>query len=421
MALPIPPLRPQLLCCLSIFILLSVAPLGNAQDPQADTSATAPSPADDAEVRAQLSLAEHLLDKTPDRAAVLYFIAASHALLREPHEAMVNLKECALAKEGFDPVGDPAFTAMKKDHDFQLLTEQVHRDFPQVSRARLAVTTQEKDIVPEGLAYDPARNVLYLSSMHKKKIVRISGDYKITDFVPADRYNLLPVLGIRIDPTDFSVWSNSWLENHQSELLHFDKYGTLLGRFSTVEEGNHGFNDLVVLRNGSVFLTDTPGNKVYRFDPKTKIFQSVKVSRQLLLPNGITSTDDDQFLYIADQLGVLRLDLKTGDSAEVSPGPHSTVAGADGLYWHKGSLIAVQNGIGSPRIAAFQLTDDGLHVSKTTILENRSTFTVLPTTGALRGNDFYFIVNSQLDNLNGDRILDVTRLEPVRIAVLTLP
>jgi len=105
----------------------------------------------------------------------------------------------------------------------------------------------------------------------------------------------------------------------------------------------------------------------------------------------------------------------------VNPGPHNTLSGADGLYWHADKLIAVQNGIGSPRIAVFQLSNDGLHVTKTTVLENRSKFSVLPTTGALDGDDFYFIVNSQIDNLNGDRVLDSTKLQPVRVAKLRIP
>jgi hypothetical protein len=83
--------------------------------------------------------------------------------------------------------------------------------------------------------------------------------------------------------------------------------------------------------------------------------------------------------------------------------------------------VAVQNGIGSPRVAVFRLSKDGAHVTQTLVLENRSAFTTLPTTGAIRGNDFYFISNSQIDNLNGSRIMDVTRLERVRIAVVHLP
>ncbi|HXQ98437.1 MAG TPA: hypothetical protein VN774_08345, partial [Candidatus Limnocylindrales bacterium] len=59
--------------------------------------------------------------------------------------------------------------------------------------------------------------------------------------------------------------------------------------------------------------------------------------------------------------------------------------------------------------------------TRTTVLENRTQFTVLPTTGAIRGNDFYFIANSQIDNLNGNKVMDVTRLSAVRIAVVHLP
>jgi hypothetical protein len=60
-------------------------------------------------------------------------------------------------------------------------------------------------------------------------------------------------------------------------------------------------------------------------------------------------------------------------------------------------------------------------VTQTTVLENHTQFTALPTTGAIRGNDFYFIANSQIDNLNGDKVMDVTKLAVVRIAVVRLP
>ena len=116
-----------------------------------------------------------------------------------------------------------------------------------------------------------------------------------------------------------------------------------------------------------------------------------------------------------------RMDLDSVASTDVMPGPHNTLAGIDGLYWHRGSLIAIQNGIGSPRIAAFRLSKDGSRVTQTTVLENRTAFTVTPTTGAIHGNDFYFIANSQSDNLNGDKIMDVTKLSPVRIAMVRLP
>lgn len=373
------------------------------------------------EIRAQLAIAEQLLGKTPDRGAILYFLAATHAQLQEPVEAMANLKQCLALKEGFDPSGEPSFAALKESKEYKDLVEQVHKDFPLVSTAKPAFATLEKDLVPEGLAYDAAQDVFYLSSMHRKKIVQIPSLGKIKDFLPGDRYGLLPILGIRTGAPDGSLWANSWMDNGKTELLHFDRSGSLLGRFAPTEDLKHGLNDLVVLRDGNLLITDTAANLLYRFDAKSHTFSELKLARELIQPNGIALTDDGQIAYVADQLGVIRLDVAFGNSIEVDPGPKNTLAGADGLYWHKDRLIAVQNGIGTPRIAAFQLSGDGVRVLKTTILEYRTRFTALPTTGALKGDDFYFIENSQLDNLNGDRILDVTKLEPVRIGRVHIP
>ena len=413
--------RSLLFLALSFFLWPLAARRMLGQEQEETTRGTLDEPADAAQIRAQITLAEKLLDKTPDRGAVLYFLAVAHAQLREPLDALASLKECIQLKEGFDPAGEPAFAGLKGDSDFDKLVEQAHRDFPAVSQAHSAFVTTEKDLIPEGLAYDPDVDALYLSSLNRRKITKIPRQGKITDLVPSERYNLLPVLGIRMDPLDGTIWSASSTETGKSELLHFEKSGTLVARFSLVKDEKHEFHDLVVSRKREVLLTDTLANLLFRFDMKTHEFKSIALSRDLLLPNGVALTDDGEALFVADQLGVLRLDLKTGESTEVEPGAHCTLAGADGLYWHKGRLVAVQNGIGSPRIALFQMTKDGRRVSKTTVLEYRSNFTVLPTTGALNGDDFYFIANSQLDNLNGEHILDATKLEPVRIGVLRLP
>ena len=374
---------------------------------------------DAAEIRAQMAIAESLAGTTPDRGAVLYFLAASHALLGESLPALDTLKQCLALREGFDPSGDISFAALKTSPDFQKLLEQVHRDFPAVNLSKIVMASTDKDIFPEGLAYDPTGESFLMGSIYYRKIVKISRDGKIVDFVPADRYNLLPILGIRLDPSDGSLWCASANESKgSSELLHFNRSGELLARYPAPGNGKHLLNDLVVLRNGLLYLTDTSRDKVYRFDPRTKSFEPLKMARPLLGPNGIALTDDEQTLYVADELGVLRVDLNSGLSIEVDPMPNNTLAGIDGLYWHKGSLIAVQNGIGTPRVASFRLSPDGLRVAKAVVLQ---TPLKTPTTGALRGDDFYFIVNTQIDNLNDGRILDRTKLQPIRIAVVHVP
>jgi hypothetical protein len=391
--------------------------------PQAQDQATARgAPSDADEVREKIAEVEKRLPQLPDRGAALYFLAASKQHLGETLEALKLLKECVALHEGFDPAGSPGLRVLKGDREFDEMVAAVHREFPVVATAKLAFRTDEKDLIPEGFAYDSRQNVFYLSSLNRRKIVKISADGNVSDFVPAGRDHLLPVLGIRLDPGDGTVWANSWDESgDRSELLHFDASGSLLGRYAPSDTAKHGFNDLVVRKNGEILLTDTVSNQIYRFDQAAHMFTPLTANRSFAEPNGITLDDDERQLFVADDFGVVRVDLGSGASGDVNAGPRSTLAGIDGLYWHAGSLIAVQNAIGSPRIVVFRLSPDAAQVTKTTVLENRSAFTEEPTTGAIRGNDFYFIVNSQGDNLNGSHILDVTKLARVRIAILRLP
>jgi hypothetical protein len=416
--------RPNTLRALTRGLLLACMICGanaaRAQDPD-QVKGTAAEPADAAEIRQQIALAEKLKDVVPDRGGVLYFLAEQKQHLGETLDVLKLLKECVGLREGFDPSGGPSFTGLREQKEFQDLVESVHRDFPVVAQGRIAFLSEEKDLIPEGLAYDEKRNVFYMSSMNRRKIVQIAQDGTVTDFVPAGRDKLLPVLGIRMDPNDGTVWANSFSERGKTELLHFGATGELLGRYAPKDTEKHGFNDLVVRKNGDVIVTDSLRGTVYQFDRKTESFSPLALHRALSYPNGIALADDDQQLFIADDLGVLRLDLARGASADVNPGIRNTLAGVDGLYWHKGTLIAIQNGIGSPRVAAFRLAKDGLRVTQTTVLENRSSLTILPTTGAIRGNDFYFIMNSQIDNMNNDKVLDTTKLARVRIGVVRLP
>ena len=381
-------------------------------------------PDDAAEVRAQIAAVEKLLPAYVDRGAALYFLAAARMHLGETREAMDLLKQCAALEEGFDPSGGTEFAGLRNERAFIEMVERIRSRFPAVAAARRALVTEDKDLIPEGLAWDGNREVFYLGSLHQKKIVQIDLQSRASDFLRPEPERFLPILGIRMDPRDGTLWADTWEEKtgaSQSEILHIAADGGVVARFAPPRGEQHGFNDLVVRKAGDIFTTDSLANRVFRLDPASRAFSPLHLHRELFYPNGIALADDDRTIFIADSLGVLKYDTVSSTSSDVAPGPHNTLAGADGLYWYRGSLIAIQNGIGAPRIAAHKLARDEASVSKVTILEFRTPFMALPTTGAIRGSDFYFIANSQIDNLNGDKILDVTLLEPVRIGVIHLP
>ncbi|HEY6931239.1 MAG TPA: hypothetical protein VJA66_16320, partial [Thermoanaerobaculia bacterium] len=74
----------------------------------------------------------------------------------------------------------------------------------------------------------------------------------------------------------------------------------------------------------------------------------------------------------------------------------------------------MQNGIGPARVVVFRLSADQNRVTQTTVLEYRTPLTdETPTTGAIAGESFYFISNSQVDIQDG-KILDLSKLSPIR-------
>jgi hypothetical protein len=124
--------------------------------------------------------------------------------------------------------------------------------------------------------------------------------------------------------------------------------------------------------------------------------------------------------FVADMLGIVRVDLLRDESEDVDPGAHNTLSGIDGLYWNKGEFLGVQYGTGAYRVMRWQLSPDGRKVTASEILEHRTDLVSDPTTGAVLGDKFYFIANTGIYNLEDDKIIDPAKLEPVHIAVVAL-
>jgi len=98
-------------------------------------------------------------------------------------------------------------------------------------------------------------------------------------------------------------------------------------------------------------------------------FAKMKLWRPVSYPNGITLSQDCNLFFVADMLGVMRVDLRTNESADVDPGPHHTLSGVDGLYWHKGEFLAAQYGTGEYRMMHWKLSPEGRKVIASETLE----------------------------------------------------
>jgi SMP-30/Gluconolactonase/LRE-like region len=382
------------------------------------STAQNPTPQETETRREEIQKVEASLGKITDRGAALFFLARRYAQIGDLDRALSLVKECVAGDQGFDPSEMPQFEALRSNHEFQALVEKVRRAYPPIHRARVAFDVSENDLFPEGLAADPERHVFYMGSV-KQRIIRITEDGKVSDFVRPGRYRFPELNGIKVERKDHGLWVAS-ADEHNSELLHFDSHGDLLEHFSPPGAGRRTLNDLVLRNSDEVYVTDTSANQVDRFDRQKRVFTPMSFHRPLLYPNGIALSDNDEWLYVADILGVIQVDLASHQTHEVDPGMHSTLAGIDGLYWYKGSLIGVQYGNGPYRVVRWRLSPDGRNVVSTEVFEHRTSLISFPTTGAIMGGKFYFIANTGIANYKDGKVVDPSKLQPIHIAVLQL-
>ena len=409
-------------CAVSLFFVSSVQFDGPARQETVVPAVTpALPPVGPERFRADIRAVQSLLATISDRGAAQFFLAWLYAHLDDYQQALILLKQCPL-EEGFDPSNVERFKPLESNPEFRKLVARVHRRYPPVHRARMAFTIPESDLFPEGLTADVENHHFYMGSMHLEKIVRISEAGKVSDFVKASLYDLMPVGGVHVDPTDHSVWAATDPgPKNRSEIVHFDPQGKLLERFPAPGAGPHDLNDFVLRDSREIYVTDTDADQVYRLDRITHGFSPLVFPRPIFYPNGITLSGDGNLLFAADMLGVLRVDLRNGETQEVRVDGHYTLAGIDGLYWYRGSLVGVQYGAGAYRVVEWQLAADGRKVTSAEILEYRTPLVKDPTTGVIVGTNFYFISNTGINNLDDQgNIIDPRKLEPIHISVIAL-
>jgi SMP-30/Gluconolactonase/LRE-like region len=353
-----------------------------------------------------------------DQAAIQFNLALDYAQAGNASKALSVLEEALLQTPWLDPSTEEAFKPLYSCREFQDLVSRVQRKYPPVAASHVVRTVPEKDLIPEGLASDPGDGTLYLSSIYHRKIVKITPQGMISDFVSEAQDGLLGVLGLKVDARDHSVWAASE-RGGQAALFHFDGNGKTLAKYAPEEKGKHLLNDLVITMQGDVFVTDSEYKSVYKLPHGASRLVRLDLQGRLY-PNGIALSADGKSLYVAHGFGIVVMSLNGNEIHELAAPKDVSLAQVDGLYWRKGSLIAIQNGFGANRIVELRLAADGRSVSSGRLLEFRSSNLELPTTGTIYKNDFYYIVNTQADHENNGRLTREETLQPVKIAVLPL-
>jgi sugar lactone lactonase YvrE len=294
------------------------------------------------------------------------------------------------------------------------------------TRSAVAFTLPERDLIPEGIAHDPQSGSLFVGSIYKRKLVRVAADGTIGDFV-APRDDLDGPLGMKVDVARRTLWvAAPALPNmrgfteamrNRAAVLAFDvDSGQLRARHARTTPGPHLLNDLALTPDGTLFVSDSEAGEVLRLDPATGEFTAVIPPGEVYYPNGVALSDDARTLFVADFVrGLTGVRLDSGERFIVAHPRGAFTHGFDGLYYHRGALIGVDNGVAQGRIVRLELAPTHDRITRVDVLEAGHPAFEIPTTGTVVGDHLVYIANSQLRSFDGDTIWPDERLQPIQL------
>jgi sugar lactone lactonase YvrE len=271
-----------------------------------------------------------------------------------------------------------------------------------IVRSRKAFVIPEPDLLPEGIAHDPRRGVFYLGSIYKSKIVRLDRAGRRGDFKARGQDGLASVLGMKVDARRRLLWV---CNNTRAGVASVHKYaldsGELIKKYTLDERpARRQFNDIALSRRGDAYVTDSLGAAIYEIPAGAGELRPLVRLDPGVYPNGVALSRDERRLYVATAAGISLIDVGAKTVAELARGGDVATTGADGLYLYRGDLVAVQNANPSPdRVVRLSLSADGGTAGTARVLESNHPDYARPTTGAVVGDELFYVANTQIDRM----------------------
>ncbi|MEP5612242.1 MAG: SMP-30/gluconolactonase/LRE family protein [Cyclobacteriaceae bacterium] len=290
-----------------------------------------------------------------------------------------------------------------------------------VNNSFVAFTIPEKDLLPESIAYDSKEKAFYISSTRKGKVIKVDAEGNVTDFITSKKNGLWMTIGMKVDSKRRHLWVCSSggenlvgynlkdeIDGRPAGIFKFDlTTGELIKKYTFEKKGEvHFMNDLVIARNGTVFVTHMFNeHSIYRIGSNDKL-ELLLTSTDIPYPNGLALADNQRTLFVAHSNGISSINLETKSikALTVPDGENiSKRASIDGLYYYKWKLFGVHPSTST--ISMMPLNENGDGLKEVKVLERNHPMMMNPTTGVLVANEFYYIANAQFDSFNEDGTL----------------
>src|SRR5258708_10621413 len=190
---------------LVLFALVAVSTLGQELTPQQlyDQAVAAHKRSD---FPGYLASMEALATKRPGLPFIMFDYAGALALNGRPADAVAQLGKIADRMVVLD-IGDHDLDSLRARDDFQAVARRFDDvRGKRISSSSIAFRIPQKDLITESIAYDPKTKSFFVSSVRKRKILRIDARGQVHDFVTHD---LSATGGLAVDSERRVLWASS--------------------------------------------------------------------------------------------------------------------------------------------------------------------------------------------------------------------
>jgi hypothetical protein len=208
------------------------------------------------------------------------------------------------------------------------------------------------------------------------------------------------LFGVRHDPQRNVVWacSNGADDSHAQPQLLRIALEPIAAIRSQVPDPRALCNDIALLPDGAVAISDSNRGAVWRLDPGGR-WRTLAEPGTFGYPNGLTYRAESRQLVVADLRGLWTIDLAAARVVAIAE--QATFSGGiDGLYAAGGELIAIQNGTRPHRVLRIALSADVRRVQRVTAIASNLEALAAMTTAAVERGTITVLAGSQLVQLS---------------------
>jgi hypothetical protein len=315
---------------------------------------------------------------------------------------------------GRDLTADTALASLITHPSFRAVAARHAAQVAPIVRGRAAAVLPDSTFFPEGMDVDPRTGLTYVASIRHRTIAELTphGDY-VRELLPRGGVGLGAMLGVRVDARHGVLWATmagipqtagyAPADSDSHALLRISlPTGEIEGRWRLPPSPNgHTLGDVAIGPLGDVFTSDSRDPVLYRLPADSTELQPIRHTLFRSL-QGIAPVPDGRTVIVADYShGLLKVDALSGEVTRIADGPGMTSLGCDGISWHEGAIVAVQNGVFPARIMRFELDSSLTKITSAVVLDQNPAVADEPTIGTIVGDEFFYVANSQWEKYNG--------------------